>query len=103
MALRSRLRKLESLNNRVQSDDPNKSRRTLIYTLGGTAAKLTGLEFSRGWCDGASNRELAGAAWLESRTGAYSPGLWQNVLKLSNQSGPKGKLFSALLDQANGG
>jgi len=101
MALRSRLTKLETLHHRTLRDDPFKSWRMLIDTLEGTATRLTGLEFSQGWCDGASNRELAGATWLEIKSGTRSPTLWQNVLELSNHNGPIGMLFSALLDQAN--
>jgi len=102
MALRARLTKLETRFRRTQPDDPNTSRRALIGTLDATTVRLTGTEFSKAWCDGASNRELAGASWLEVRTGARSPELWQNVSALSNHGGPVGKLFSALLDQANG-
>ena len=102
MALRSRLTKLESIANRTQPDDPNKSGRMLFDMLARTAAKLTGTEFSKAWCDGASNCDLAGAAMLESQTETRSPALWENVIRLSNQGGSVGNLFAAILDQANG-
>ena len=101
MALKSRLTKLETQYHRAQPNDRNTSRRTLIELLDGTAARLTGLEFSQGWCDGASNSELAGAAWYEVRIGAHSPALWKNVSGLSERHGSTGKLFSALLEQEN--
>ena len=102
MALRARLTKLETRFRRTQPDDPNASRRALIDTLSDISVRLTETEFSKAWCAYASGREIAGASWLEVRTGARSPVLWQNVVALSNHTGPMGKLFAALLDQANG-
>lgn len=102
MALRLRLTKLESIYNRIPPDDPDRWERTLIDTLDRTAARLSGLEFSQNWCDGASNCELAAAGILEVRSSTRSPALWQYVRELKQYIGPTGKLFSAILDQANG-